>query len=119
MVVAILALILNRRDVGHPAWWAMLIGVAMLVSAGMGLWHMGVEYKWWEGPQTCLAGTPNLDLQKKGADLLASLDKPAKMPGCSEAAWHFLGLSMAGWNMLISLGGAVLSFVSARRSSHV
>lgn len=115
LVVAIIALLANKFKPGKPGFWASLVGVALLVSFGMGVWHMGVEYKWWEGPQTCLAGKP--DLGKFDAkSLLDSLSEPVKMPACSEAVWHFLGLSMAGWNALISLAGAALSFIAAGRS---
>lgn len=113
ILVSVLALILNFKSFGNPKVWAGLIGLAFLVSAGVAFWHMGVEFKWWEGPKTCVTGTPELG-GLSGDDLLASLDAPMKLPGCSEAAWHFLGLSMAGWNMITSLGGAVLSFISAR-----
>lgn len=116
IVVSALAIVLNRRSWGRPGLWAAFVGFAFLVSAGVAFWHMGVEFKWWDGPQTCMSGTPKLG-GLTGDDLLASLDKPVKLPGCSEAAWHFLGLSMAGWNMIASLGAAGLSFVSARRAN--
>lgn len=117
LAVAVIAIFANKFGFGRPGFWASLIGVALLVSFGMGVWHMGVEYKWWEGPKTCMTGVPKLGAYN-GASLLEALDKPVKMPGCSNAAWRFLGLSMAGWNALISLGGAAGSFLCAGRSAN-
>jgi len=94
------------------------MALALLVSFGMAFWHVGVEYKWWEGPKGCSVGniTPieDIDLSK----FLEEMDK-AKPPACSDAVWSFLGLSMAGWNALISLGGAFLMLLMSKRSEHV
>ena len=84
-----------------------LIVLALLGSAAMALWHVGVEYKWWEGPKTCAGGKVDLGAIGSGKDLLDSLNDPVKPPACSEAVWHLLGLSMAGWNMVISSAGAI------------
>lgn len=108
LVIALIGLIFRLRKSQDMRWINGLITLALLGSAGLGFWHMGVEYKWWEGPKTCLAGPVDLDAIRSGADLLSSLDAKVKLPGCSEAAWHFLGLSMAGWNMVISLFGAAV-----------
>ena len=84
-----------------------LLVLALLGSAAMALWHVGVEYKWWEGPKTCASGPIDLSTLGTGQSLLDSLNDPVKPPACSEAVWHFLGLSMAGWNMIISTAGAL------------
>jgi len=84
-----------------------LIILALIASAALGLWHMGVEYKWWEGPKTCSGGVIDLNTLPTGTDLLKSLSEPIKPPACSDAVWHFLGLSMAAWNMIISAAGAL------------
>lgn len=81
----------------------VLAGLALLVlvalaSAGLGAYHSGVEWKFWQGPTDCTG--PMLDLSKGG--LLANLDK-VKVVRCDEVQWRFLGLSLAGYNVLISL----------------
>jgi len=84
--------------------WAVVI--ALLVSFGLAAWHVGVEYGWLEAPATCSAGplhVPEVDPNNP----LAFLAEPVKPPACSEAVWHFLGLSMAGWNAALSLIGAI------------
>ena len=90
---------------------------ARAVCAGMGVIffagfiyatrHAGIEYKWWKGPEGCTGGHGGETLTL--ADLGASLDRVQHIPLCDEAVWHFLGLSMAGWNALISLGLAAIS----------
>lgn len=86
---------------------AMFALAAILVySAGFAAWHAGIEYGWWEGPATCGAiGAGGVST----ADVLAALDGQRPIVQCDEAAWRLLGISMAGYNALISAGLAALS----------
>ena len=115
--LAVLGIIL--RYVGKPdiRYINALLVLALLFSAALGLWHMGVEYKWWEGPKTCLGGDVDLGTIATGTDLLNSLNDPVKPPACSEAVWHFLGLSMAAWNMVISASAAAFVTVFGFRKA--
>ena len=108
--IAVIALLLQGRT--NPKLWAGLLALALLASFAMAFWHVGVEYKWWEGPKTCGAAVPNMDT----TDLLSALDDPIRGPSCTEAVWHFLGLSMAAWNAIISLVGAGLMLVLQRKT---
>ena len=82
-----------------------LAALAMAVSGAIGVFHAGVEYGWWEGFSQCTAGgAMNLD------DLLS-----APVVRCDEVQWSLLGVSMAGWNALISLGSAALVAVLLAR----
>ncbi len=83
----------------------VVIALAMLVSAGLGIYHSGVEWKWWEGPTSCGGALVEL-----GSGNLLERVQSAHVVRCDEAAWRFLGLSLAGWNVLISL---VLAGVAA------
>jgi len=108
-VVIVIALLAGALALGgrlKPKLYNTLLALAFLGAAGMAFWHMGVEYKWWEGPQTCAAGG-TLDSFDPN-DPLGGLDGKIKGPACTEALWHFLGLSMAAWNGIISLFGAVM-----------
>lgn len=115
VVLGIAALWLILRKLGVEAaemlrWAAVL---ALLVSFGLAAWHVGVEFGWLEAPATCTAGgtvLPSVDPDNP----LAFLDKSIKPPACSEAVWHFLGLSMAGWNAALSLLGAIWIATSKR-----
>ncbi len=71
-----------------------LAGLAIAISGAIGVYHAGVEMGWWEGLTTCTAG---------GA---LSLDELMKVPliRCDQIQWSLLGISMAGWNAIISLG---------------
>jgi disulfide bond formation protein DsbB len=83
----------------------VVIALAMLFNAGLALFHAGVEWKWWPGPQECSGPINDLGA---GGDLLSQL-KEISVVRCDEAAWRFLGLSLAGYNVLISLGLTVIA----------
>jgi len=82
-----------------------VIALAMLFNSGLALFHAGVEWKWWPGPQECSG--PLTDLST-GGDLLSSLTN-LTLVRCDEAAWRFLGLSLAGYDVLISLALAAVA----------
>jgi disulfide bond formation protein DsbB len=87
--------------------------LVFLVSAGLGAYHAGVEWGWFLGPSDCGGGSGTAP----GAvgDFLSSLNK-VRVVSCTEAAWRFLGLSLAGWNALVSLGLAALGAWGASRA---
>lgn len=113
LAVAVLAFLANLMGRKYPRAFAGLIGLALLVSFGMAFWHVGVEYKWWDGPKTCSGVVGEIGAIDPST-MWENIDK-VKLPACSEAVWHFLGLSMAGWNALLSLLGAGLSFLGVKR----
>lgn len=80
---------------------AVLGALAALATAGIGAFHVGVEQGWWEGLTSCsggsISGISVDDLLNPAADVAA----PVR---CDEIAWSMFGISMAGWNVLISLG---------------
>lgn len=75
----------------------LLIGAAMLYGLALGVYHAGVEWKFWAGPTDC-AATGGGDLT---GDLLSTMDA-VQPPACDRAAGRFLGLSFAGWNVVAS-----------------
>jgi disulfide bond formation protein DsbB len=89
----------------------LLGALAALTTAGIGLYHTGVERDWWEGPTTCTSG----DISNLSADDLMSQILDAPLIRCDEVAWEFLTLSMASWNMLISIGLAAVWIMATRR----
>lgn len=111
--VALIALVARRTP------WAtqmrrpfdLLLAAIFLYGVGLAAFHAGVEWKWWPGPTACAAGQA-----AAAGDLVAMLKGGAvKAPSCDKAAWIFLGLSMAGWNALVSLGLAAASLASGLR----
>ncbi len=109
-----LAFMILVRMPGGPRWraatcWVLALGFA--VSCGVAVYHAGAEWKFWPGPQTC-SGVGTFSVEDMRAMLAGATYKP---PSCEEAAWRLAGLSMAGWNALISLGLAGLSGLAAIR----
>jgi disulfide bond formation protein DsbB len=82
-----------------------ILALAALGNAWLGGYHAGVEWGLWQGPTECSG--PVLDLGKAGS-LFDNLDK-VKVIRCDEVQWRFLGLSLAGYNVLISLALAALA----------
>lgn len=88
---------------------SLILGLIFLSEAGLAAYHAGVEWKFWPGPQTCSgAGTTTADI-KAIAGLLGGARITS--PRCDVAAWTLAGLSMAGWNVLVALVLAALSFL--------
>jgi disulfide bond formation protein DsbB len=100
---------------GGPAWLTRgllaIAGVMMLVGAGLGVYHAGVEWHFWEGPATC--ATAAQGVTQNAGDLLSDLNAKTP-PSCSYASFRFLGLSFAGWNVIASLILAAIAFVGVR-----
>jgi disulfide bond formation protein DsbB len=76
-----------------------MIALGMLWNSGLGVYHSGVEWKLWAGPRDC-SGT--LEGLGSAADLLNQLER-VSVVRCDEAAWRFLGISLSGYNAMISL----------------
>jgi disulfide bond formation protein DsbB len=104
---AVLALL----PVGATARSLLLLGAAAaaLTGAGIAVFHVGVEQHWWQGTAECgstIGGATSLDEMRKM--LLAQ-----PVVRCDEVAWSLFGISMAGYNALISLGLAVFGLMAA------
>jgi len=102
-VLAIAALMRAPRSLLAAGFLAII--VAALCGAALGAYHSGVEWRWWAGPTDCTG--PVTDFTAKGA-LLDQLQS-VQVVRCDEAGWRFLGLSLAGYNVLISLALAALA----------
>ncbi len=110
--VALAGMILTRLRGGErwKAGFNLVLALVFLVGAGVAAYHAGAEWKLWPGPSTCASGGGVVTAEALSG-LLAGAT--VRAPACDEAPWVFLGLSMAGWNALISLGLAVLSLWAA------
>jgi disulfide bond formation protein DsbB len=92
--------------------FTLLAALAIAVSGAIGFYHAGVELQIFQGFTTCTAtasGTSTAELFKQiaGAPLIR----------CDQVQWSFLGISMAGWNAIISLAGAaVITLLTVRGS---
>lgn len=86
--------------------------LAALTTAAVGAFHVGVEQGWWEGPTTCTAGP----VGGLSADALLDQIMTAPLVRCDDIAWEMLGISMAGWNALLSLVLVALWLTALRRA---
>lgn len=133
-------LCLHEREVVWTAFWAALAGLApavalprarwphtwgrvalvavaaaFAVGAALASYHAGVEWRWWPGPTACSGGHAG---PVSAADVRAVLSgaRTVHMVRCDEAAFRIAGLSLAGWNALLSAALALASLaVLARR----
>lgn len=92
----------------------VLAALAIAVSGAIGVAHAGVEYGWWPGFTAC---TSNLDFTNIApADRLAAIMR-APLIRCDRPAWTLAGISLAGFNALFSLGGAVTILALMKRGN--
>ena len=96
----------GAADRGRSFVW--LAALAMLVSGGIGVYHAGVEAGIFEGLTQCSTSGGSGDIL---ADIMAT-----PLIRCDEVQFSFLGISMAGWNAILSIGFALLiAWLSLRR----
>ena len=102
------------RRAPRPIVVGGLLALAAVMAAGayLGVFHAGIEWGLWTGPQEC-AGTPQFG---PASDFLKRLQTVTPVR-CDEAAWRFLGVSLAGYNALISLALAAVALAGARAAA--
>ena len=111
VALALAAALAAWRDHERLAGFALAaLALCFLTGAGIAAYHAGVEYKFWPGPAEC---TGSLTRTLSSEDFLKAV-KRVKPVRCDEPALVILGLSLAGWSALVSLGLAVLAFWGAR-----
>jgi disulfide bond formation protein DsbB len=99
--------------------FALFGALAAAITAGIGIYHTGVERGIFEGPTTCTSGPPGSLSSEQLFDKIMN----APLIRCDEVAWQMLGLSMASWNAIIPAGecaqpiGAVRAEGSERRAA--
>jgi len=88
--------------------WVALAGLAIITSGLIGGFHAGVEYGWWEGITGCSTLASDVDVMDISA---------APLIRCDVAPWDLFGISLAGWNFLISCAGgaAVLALATYKK----
>ena len=106
LVVAALAILLRNSPASRPL--TVVAGLLILASGAIGAFHAGVEYGWWQGPAHCTSTiTPGKDLLK--AILAAPLIR------CDVPQWTLFGISLAGWNAIVSFAGGLTVLALCRR----
>jgi disulfide bond formation protein DsbB len=95
--IAVLAFLISNTAMQRVL--VALAAFAILTSGVIGGFHAGVEYGWWKGLTTC---STNIG----GGDVLKSIME-APLVRCDVAPWKLFGISLAGFNFLLSCGGAI------------
>jgi disulfide bond formation protein DsbB len=88
----------------------LLVALAFAANAAFGLYHAGVEWQFWAGPSTCGAGSDSA----ASGNLIDNLQTTRIVP-CDRASWRFLGLSFAGWSMVICAALALAALAGTKR----
>ncbi len=92
--------------------WVALAALAIVASGLIGGFHAGVEYGWWEGVTDCAVTT--------AAEGVSALDAIMNAPlvRCDKSPWDLFGISLAGWNFLISTaaGCTILGLLAKGRA---
>jgi disulfide bond formation protein DsbB len=112
--LGLLVALLASRGASRPLLVAGLVLATLfaLGNAGLGVYHSGVEWGFWQGPTECTGPVGNFG---SAGSLLEQLDK-VKVVRCDEVQFRFLGLSLAGYNVLISLMMAAIAAWGIGRS---
>ena len=96
---------------------AVLISVVAIVAVAAGAviagYHAGAEYKWWLGPSGCSGAQ---ELTTSLADAINSVGAGPAPPACDEVPWSLFGISMAGYNFLISIATILVAGALTRRA---
>jgi disulfide bond formation protein DsbB len=110
-LLATLALALAAWAAGHARALQGLAALTLLGGAGIAVFHVGVEQHWWQGITACAAPV----VAGTAADVMGQI-MAQPLVRCDAIAWSLFGISMAGWNALVStaIGGFVL-WQTARR----
>jgi disulfide bond formation protein DsbB len=113
--MALIALGLPAALAKNPKARASLLAVMAvlaLANTGISIFHVGVEHHWWNGLSSCSAPTAVATTLDQARNLIFG----STIVPCDKAVWFFLGISMAGWNGIISLGMALWAGFAAWRS---
>ena len=98
----------GRSRIAIALLFLVLAGAAAFAGAGIAGFHVGVEQKWWQGTAACGGGFAGFGDGGVASIRERLLQRPVVR--CDEVAWSMLGISMAGWNGLISLAAGLGAF---------
>ena len=89
---------------------AVLAALLIAITGLIGVYHAGVEWHLWKGPSACTG---------PAVQLSGTLDLNAHVVSCENAAWRLFGISMAGYNAIISLGAAIIELALLAKTEKI
>jgi len=107
--------LLSARQVYVAVALFALVGLAFFGNAALAVYHAGVEWHFWAGPSACSGSQA---LTTNAGNLLEALQQTSVVR-CDQAAWRFMGLSFAGWNVIASLVIALACMRAANEAQHL
>ena len=110
-VLGLAALVFGRHRTVRVVLLGLIV-VAMLVDCGIALFHVGIEHHFWQGTPGCGVPAPAASVEALRAQLL---DGPVVR--CDEVSWSLFGISLAGYNILITLAMAGFAAVATLRAT--
>ena len=109
--LALLAFVVPQRSIAKA--FVILAALLIAVSGAIGVAHAGVEYHWWNGFTAC---TQTVDLRGLGPEARLEALMRAPVVRCDVAQWSLAGISLAGFNAILSIGGAITILWWMRKS---
>ncbi len=115
IALAVPGLVALHRRTAIAGAILLLMAAALAGTAGVGVYHAGVEYGWWTGPGTC-SGTTGFDAAGVTPGSLRDTIGAAPPARCDAAPWSLAGVSLAGWNALFSAALAAFAAAAGRHA---
>ena len=103
----VVALLADKKSIARAGFFALALVLA--IGCGLAIYHAGIEWKFWPGPQDCSGAV----VQLNSGSLLDQMNQ-TRVIRCDEAAWRLFGVSLAGYNALIA---AALSLFALRMAT--
>jgi len=113
ILFGLIAIFVNRRPKARKFWLA-LAGLALLAVVGIAIFHVGVEHGWWSGSSACVGESTAGMTQEQLTEAIMN----APVTRCDEAAFVFLGISMAGYDAIFAALLAWFALWGATRRAH-
>jgi len=110
LVASVWALFTGAK--GPPRVFSFVLFAIFATGCALAVFHAGAEWKWWPGPESCTASKGEISIDDMAAFLSGAV---TRAPQCDIAAWRMFGLSMAGYNAILSAVLAILSLAASLR----
>ena len=105
----VVALVAGKKPIARAGFLALALVLA--IGCGLAVYHAGIEWKFWPGPQDCSGAV----VQLNSGSLLDQMNR-TRVIRCDEAAWRLFGISLAGYNALIAAALTLFALRMGTRS---